>query len=106
MSLKDLLNADAILPSLKINSKKQALQELSEKAALVSGIPSREIFDALLQLQQRGGRDSGDEHGAVFEDDVGAGLRVGLGHLISSIDGPSEEGLKSGQFLGDGRLEG
>jgi PTS system nitrogen regulatory IIA component len=54
MSLKDLLNADAILPSLKVNSKKQALQELSDKAALVSGIPAREIFDALLQRERLG----------------------------------------------------
>jgi PTS system nitrogen regulatory IIA component len=54
MSLKDLLNADAILPSLKVNSKKQALQELSEKAASVSGIPAREIFDALLQRERLG----------------------------------------------------
>jgi PTS system nitrogen regulatory IIA component len=54
MSLKDLLNADAILPSLKVNSKKQALQELSDKAALVSGIPPREIFDALLQRERLG----------------------------------------------------
>jgi|SRR4051812_32948882 nitrogen PTS system EIIA component len=54
MSLKDLLNADAILPSLKVNSKKQALQELSEKAGLVSGIASREIFDALLQRERLG----------------------------------------------------
>src|SRR3954447_16047167 len=54
MSLKDLLNADAILPSLKVNSKKQALQELSEKAASVSGIAAREIFDALLQRERLG----------------------------------------------------
>jgi PTS system nitrogen regulatory IIA component len=54
MSLKDFLNADAILPSLKVNSKKQALQELSEKAASVSGIPAREIFDALLQRERLG----------------------------------------------------
>jgi nitrogen PTS system EIIA component len=54
MSLKDLLNADAVLPSLKVNSKKQALQELSEKAGLVSGISAREIFDALLQRERLG----------------------------------------------------
>ena len=54
MSLKDLLNTDAILPSLKVNSKKQALQELSDRAALVSGIPAREIFDALLQRERLG----------------------------------------------------
>jgi PTS system nitrogen regulatory IIA component len=54
MSLMDLLNADAILPSLKVNSKKQALQELSDRAALVSGISAREIFDALLQRERLG----------------------------------------------------
>jgi PTS system nitrogen regulatory IIA component len=54
MSLKDLLNSDAILPALKVNSKKQALQELSEKAAAVSGIAAREIFDALLQRERLG----------------------------------------------------
>ncbi len=54
MSLKDLLTADAILPALKVNSKKQALQELSDKAAQVSGIGAREIFDALLQRERLG----------------------------------------------------
>lgn len=54
MSLKDLLNPDAILPSLKVTSKKAALQEISEKAALVSGIPAREIFDSLLQRERLG----------------------------------------------------
>jgi PTS system nitrogen regulatory IIA component len=54
MSLMDLLNADAILPSLKVNSKKQALQELSDRAALVSGISAREIFNALLQRERLG----------------------------------------------------
>lgn len=54
MSLKDLVNPDAILPSLKVTSKKAALQEISEKAAQVSGIPAREIFDALLQRERLG----------------------------------------------------
>ena len=60
MSLKDLLNTDAILPSLKVNSKKQALQELSDRAALVSGIPAREIFDALLQRERLGSTGVGE----------------------------------------------
>ncbi|MDB5597643.1 MAG: ptsN [Hyphomicrobiales bacterium] len=54
MSLIDLLTADAILPSMKVNTKKQALQELSEKAAQISGIPAREIFDSLLQRERLG----------------------------------------------------
>ncbi len=54
MRLMDLLTSEAILPSLKANTKKQALQELSEKAAEISGLSAREIFDALLQRERLG----------------------------------------------------
>ncbi|PWB83381.1 MAG: PTS IIA-like nitrogen-regulatory protein PtsN [Methylocystaceae bacterium] len=54
MRLVDLLTSEAILPSLKANTKKQALQELSERAAEISGLPAREIFDALLQRERLG----------------------------------------------------
>ena len=33
MPLKDLVSPNAVMPALKANSKKQALQELAEKAA-------------------------------------------------------------------------
>ncbi len=54
MSLTDLIAPDAVLPALKVGSKKQALQELSEAAARQCGLPSREIFDALLQRERLG----------------------------------------------------
>lgn len=54
MPLTDLITPEAIVPSLKVNTKKQALQELSERAAIVSGLPAREIFDALLQRERLG----------------------------------------------------
>lgn len=54
MRLVDLLTSEAILPSLRANTKKQALQELSEKAAEISGLPARQIFDALLQRERLG----------------------------------------------------
>lgn len=54
MSLHDLIEPNAILPSLKVSTRKQALQELSERAAAVSGLPEREIFDALLQRERLG----------------------------------------------------
>ncbi|MBI1869178.1 MAG: PTS IIA-like nitrogen regulatory protein PtsN [Methylocystis sp.] len=60
MRLMDLLTPEAILPSLKVNSKKQALQELSEKAAEISGLPARQIFDALLQRERLGATGIGD----------------------------------------------
>jgi PTS system nitrogen regulatory IIA component len=54
MPLNDLLSPDAVLPALRANTKKQALQELSEKAAALSGLTAREIFDALLQRERLG----------------------------------------------------
>lgn len=54
MLLTDLITPEAIMPSLKVNTKKQALQELSERAELVSGIPAREVFDSLLQRERLG----------------------------------------------------
>ncbi|TIV79581.1 MAG: transcriptional regulator, partial [Mesorhizobium sp.] len=49
MDLSDLISVPAIMPALKANSKKQLLQLLSERAAAISGIPEREVFDTILQ---------------------------------------------------------
>lgn len=54
MPLNELLSADAIIPALRASSKKQTLQEMSEKAARISGLSSREIFEALLQRERLG----------------------------------------------------
>jgi PTS system nitrogen regulatory IIA component len=54
MDLSDLVKHDAILPSLKANSKKQAIQALAEKAAVLTGIEEREIFETLLQRERLG----------------------------------------------------
>ena len=54
MPLIDLISADAIIPALKVSAKKQALQEMSERAAKVSGLSSREIFEALLHRERLG----------------------------------------------------
>ena len=53
MSLTDLVAPQAIIPALKVNSKKQALQELSAKAAELRP-REREIFDVLLQRERLG----------------------------------------------------
>jgi len=54
MSLADLLTAETVIPSLKAQTKKQALQELADRAALASGLQAREVFDALLQRERLG----------------------------------------------------
>src|SRR5271156_342445 len=60
MSLTDLLTPDAVIASLRVNGKKQALQELSERAAVISKLPAREIFDAILQRERLGPTGVGD----------------------------------------------
>jgi nitrogen PTS system EIIA component len=60
MALTDLLSPDAIFAALRVNGKKQALQEMSERAAQVSGLAAREIFDALLQRERLGSTGVGD----------------------------------------------
>jgi PTS system nitrogen regulatory IIA component len=54
MDLGDLLAADGIVPTLKVKSKKQALQELATRAAAVTGLEFREIYDTLLQRERLG----------------------------------------------------
>ena len=54
MALADLLQQDAIIPVLRVNSKKQLLQELAAKASKLTGLPEREIFDVILQRERLG----------------------------------------------------
>ncbi len=54
MRLTDLLQPEAVFASLRANSKKQLLQELSDKAAHISRLPARQIFDAVLQRERLG----------------------------------------------------
>ncbi len=54
MDLSDLVTPDAILPALKANSKKQALQVIAEKAAAMTGVAERDIFETLLKREKLG----------------------------------------------------
>jgi len=60
MSLDKILTQEAVIPALRVNGKKQALQELSERAAIVAKLPAREIFDAILQRERLGPTGVGD----------------------------------------------
>ena len=71
MPLGDLLAPDAILPALKVSSKKQAIQELAAKAAELTGLPERDVFDTLLQRERLG------------STGVGAGIAIPHGKLAS-----------------------
>ncbi len=77
MALADLLQDQAIIPALRMNSKKQVLQEMSARAAKLTGVPEREIFDVVLQRERLG------------STGVGSGIAIPHGKLkqIKSICG-------------------
>ncbi|MDE1172373.1 MAG: PTS IIA-like nitrogen regulatory protein PtsN [Parvibaculaceae bacterium] len=54
MDLQELLSPDAVITSLKVTCKKQALQELAARAAELTGISEREIFERLLERERLG----------------------------------------------------
>lgn len=54
MEIFQLLSADGVIANLKANSKKQALQELSARAAKITGQHERAIFDTLLERERLG----------------------------------------------------
>lgn len=60
MPLLDFLDPQAVLPTLRANSKKHALQELAAQAARLTGLDERVIFEALLQRERLGSTGIGD----------------------------------------------
>ena len=76
MDLSDLLHVEAVLPHLKANSKKQALQEMAAKAAAITQRAEREIFDTLQQREKLGS--TGVGHGVAIPH----GKLVGLDRLV------------------------
>jgi nitrogen PTS system EIIA component len=54
MDLGDLISREGIVANLRVKSKKQALQELAQRAADMSGLPARDVFDTLLQRERLG----------------------------------------------------
>ena len=93
MPLTDILNPDAIMPALRVSTKKQALQEIAAKAATLTGLDEREIFDTLLQRERLGSTGIGDgiaiPHGKPARIDRLFGLFARLERPIDfeSIDG-------------------
>jgi PTS system nitrogen regulatory IIA component len=54
MDLAELIGPDAIVADLRATNKKQALQELAERAAKLTGLHERQIFDVLLERERLG----------------------------------------------------
>src|SRR5215204_6247095 len=54
MPTPELVSPNAIIPALKVNGKKQALQEIAAKAATLTGQNERAILEILLQRERLG----------------------------------------------------
>src|SRR5881275_1216530 len=54
MPLTDLVAPNAVVPALRVNGKKQAIQELSARAAKLTGQNERVIFETLMQREKLG----------------------------------------------------
>jgi nitrogen PTS system EIIA component len=60
MPLLDFLDPQAVLPALRVNGKKQALQELASQAARLTGLTETAIYEALLQRERLGSTGIGE----------------------------------------------
>lgn len=93
MDLSDLVSPDAVIPTLKVQSKKQAIQALAEKAAALTGVPEREIFDTLLQRERLGSTGVGHgiaiPHGKLvtFDGIIGVFARLETPIEFEALDG-------------------
>jgi PTS system nitrogen regulatory IIA component len=93
MPLTDLLMPDAIIPALKVNTKKQALQELAAKAAELTGQNERIVLEVLMQREKLGSTAVGNgiaiPHGKLTKLDSMFGLFARLARPIEfeALDG-------------------
>jgi len=60
MGLSDLLSSEGVIHNLKVRCKRAALQELSEAASKLIGIPAADIFSTLMEREQLGSTGLGD----------------------------------------------
>jgi nitrogen PTS system EIIA component len=66
MEIADLLTPRSVVAQLRVVSKKQALQELAKRAASLTGLHEREVYDVLIERERLG--------------TTGIGLGVGIPH--------------------------
>jgi PTS system nitrogen regulatory IIA component len=96
MDLGDLIKKEAVFASLRAQSKKQALQELAQEAAKLTGVDARHIFETLLQRERLGstaiGRGIAVPHGRL------AGL-AGIVSLFARLSQPIEFGALDAEHV-------
>jgi PTS system nitrogen regulatory IIA component len=93
MPLSDLVAPNAIMPALRVNGKKQTLQEVAARAAELTGQNERTIFEILMQREKLGSTGVGNgiaiPHGKLAKLDKLFGLFARLERPIDfeALDG-------------------
>jgi PTS system nitrogen regulatory IIA component len=86
MEIADLLSPDAVLSHLKATNKKQVLQEMAHKAASLTRLPERRIFETLTEREKLGSTGMGQgiaiPHGRVPGIEKMTGLFAQLDHPV------------------------
>jgi PTS system nitrogen regulatory IIA component len=86
MEISDLLAPDAVIPALKVQAKKQLLQELAARAHATTGLPERKIFEVLVERERLGttgvGQGIAIPHGRLAIDKI-AGVFARLDQPIA-----------------------
>jgi len=73
MEIADLIAPRSVIAQLRVTNKKQALQELAKRAAGLTGIQERAIYDVLVERERLGS--------------TGIGMGVGIPHgRLPSLD--------------------
>lgn len=92
MEISDLLTSDRVVDRLPAASKKQVIQEISRRAAEVTGLDERAVFSVLLERERLGTTGVGEgvaiPHGKVADLKGLCGLFVRLDRAVDfdSID--------------------
>ena len=97
MEIADLLSPDAVVSHLKAASKKQVLQEMANKAAGLTGLSGRRIYETLAEREKLGSTGMGQgiaiPHGRVAGVEKMTGLFAQLDHPVDfdSMDDQPED---------------
>lgn len=95
MHLGELISPEAVIPSLKVKTKKQLLQELSARTGRLTGLSERDIFDVLWQRERLGSTGLG--HGVAIPHAKHPGIKRIVGvfaRLAEPVDFDAMDGDK------------
>jgi PTS system nitrogen regulatory IIA component len=87
MEIADLITPDAVVAHLKAGNKKQVLQELAAKAAVITKLPEARIFETLSEREKLGSTGMGQ--GVAIPHGRFAGVTRMTG-LFARLDTPVE----------------